>query len=529
MKEKILKSLKALGQIFGRKNDASETIEDNKSEHSFKKKQGKKKQKEALKPLATSPRPKIKVKPSRSTSISGDEILRKKQTKKKMTLSNLERIFDNVKHQHLNVSEETSIFENSDVEEYHSRLSSSNYGVSSRERDKKILVLGVDFGSTCSKVVVRFPYETIGNAPEAIPAVPCMADETNPYYWKSEVFRDQNGMFSLIPNNSSVSCNDLKMPFIRRAESGKTELTQDDLPVIAYLALMVKQSLGWACKNHSNFLIEDVTAELNFGFPTDSFEQTVSLKKFKKVLSIVTKIIEDQADVSLIGIKKYIELSKSQTIETETRFSVIPEIVAAVTGFANSNESKVGEYIIVDIGGLSIDYAFFKIREYPSSKEINFGIIAAGSKKYGVEILKNSQRSDTDMSQLLYYKIMGLLRQAFDRRSNPSELWLGKEIPVFFTGGGRNLPAYCTSIGLLNEAVKLAKYSRKGETRDIHRFYGLDHSKVTDRVPNRLVVSYGLSFPELEIPDWYTPSQHKVADQSPVLDLTSTYIGPEQV
>ncbi len=529
MKEKLLKSFKALGQIFGRKTDASETREDNKSKQIFEKKQANKKQKEALKPLATSSRPKIKVKPSPSTSIAVDEVLRKKQTEKKMTLSNLERIFDNVRHQHLNVLEKTSIFGNSDVEEYHSRLSSSSYGVSPRERDKKILVLGLDFGSTCSKVIVRFPYETIGNAPEAIPAVPCMADETNPYYWKSEVFRDQNGVFSLIPSNSSVSCNDLKMPFIRRAESGKTELTQDDLPVIAYLSLMVKQSLGWVCKKHSNFSIEDVTAELNFGFPTDSFEQTVSLKKFKKVLSIVTKIIEDQADVSLISINKYIELSKSQTIETETRFSVIPEIVAAVTGFANSNESKVGEYIIVDIGGLSIDYAFFKIREYPSSKEINFGIIAAGSKKYGVEILKNSQRSDSDMSQLLCYKIIGLLKQAFDRRSNPSELWLGKEIPVFFTGGGRSLPAYHTSIGLLNDTVKSLKYSRKGEPRDIHRFNGLDHSEVPDRVPNRLVVAYGLSFPELEIPDWYTPSQHETAEEAPILDFTSTYIGPEQV
>ena len=73
------------------------------------------------------------------------------------------------------------------------------------------------------------------------------------------------------------------------------------------------------------------------------------------------------------------------------------------------------------------------------------------------------------------------------------------------------------------------KYSRKGKPRDIHRFNGLDYSMVPDRVPNRLVVAYGLSFPELEIPDWYTPSQQKAAKEAPVLDLTSMYIGPEQV
>ena len=74
---------------------------------------------------------------------------------------------------------------------------------------------------------------------------------------------------------------------------------------------------------------------------------------------------------------------------------------------------------------------FLKIREYPSSKEINFGIIAAGSKKYGVEILKNSKRPDTDMSQVLYMNIMRVLKEAYHRRSNPSELWRGKKNPSF--------------------------------------------------------------------------------------------------
>ena len=189
--------------------------------------------------------------------------------------------------QHLNVLEETSIFGNSDVDEYHSRLSRSSYGVSPKDVTR-ILVLGVDFDSTCSKVIVRFPYETIGNAPEAIPAVPCMAVKTNPYYWKSEVFWIKRNV-QLNSNISSQSCNDLKMSFIRRAERGKTELQEDDIPIIAYLALMVKQSLGWTCRMHPNFSIDDVTAELNFGFPTKSFEQTVSLKKFKKFLILLQK------------------------------------------------------------------------------------------------------------------------------------------------------------------------------------------------------------------------------------------------
>ena len=569
MDKKIFNSFKALGNFFWRRQETSETKEDKKPKNNVKQKQQKKSHKEALEAVSVPLKSKIKEKSPPTTPILGGEARPKKQTKRKqkeapkletapprskgkiefppvasmsrdevsptkqteqrMSNADLEKFFDNVELQQLNVVEETSIFKSSDVAEYNGRLARSEFGVTPSERDKKILVLGVDFGSTCSKVIVRFPYETIGNAPEAIPAVPCMADETNPYYWKSEVFREPNGIFSLIPNNSLVSFNDLKMSFIRRAERGKTEVTEDDVPVIAYLALMVKQSLGWAAQKHPNFLVEDMTAELNFGFPTKSFEKTASLRKFETVLKIVSKLVEEKVEISLTSIKKYMEFSQSQIFEIKTRFSIIPEIVAAVTGFANSNESRVGEYIIIDIGGLSIDYAFFKIREYPSSKEINFGIIAAGSKKHGVEILKNADRSDDEMSRVLYMNIFMILEEAYRKRSNLQTAWRGTQIPVFFTGGGRELPAYRNSIRRLNVVGKPANCYRRGEIQDIHRFNGLDHSKVTDRVPNRLIVAYGLSFPELEIPDWYTPDEHRAIQQPPDLDFTSSYIGPEQV
>ena len=72
-------------------------------------------------------------------------------------------------------------------------------------------------------------------------------------------------------------------------------------------------------------------------------------------------------------------------------------------------------------------------------------------------------------------------------------------------------------------------YYRECEIRDIHRFNGLDHSLVQDRIPNRLIVAYGLSFSDLEIPDWYTPDQHLPIEQVKELEFTTAYIGPEQV
>lgn len=54
------------------------------------------------------------------------------------------------------------------------------------------------------------------------------------------------------------------------------------------------------------------------------------------------------------SLSKIVARSNDELSSVNTQFTIIPEIVAAVTGFANSSESRRGEYIIIDIGGLSV-------------------------------------------------------------------------------------------------------------------------------------------------------------------------------
>lgn len=529
MKKTTLSSLQELGDIFGQQDVSKQ---DKKSPKRRKKNRNRKQKNKDLgskKPTTNSTVKKVSVKVTHPKPVLRDTEIITRTVKSGVNNLELEKIFDNTDLQKLSSITEVSKSTKDDLTEYESRISSSQYGFSAISRNDKILVLGFDLGSTCSKIVVRFPYETIKDAPEAIPAVPCMAVENNPYYWKSEVFLNSDGLFTLMPDKKIKRFNDLKMAFIRRAEGKFSGINEKDIPIIAYIALMTKQALGWISKRHPKFSSENVTAELNFGFPAKSFEESASLIKYKKVLILVAKILEEKNEVSLCVIKNIIEKSKVETIKTETEVSVVPEIVAAVSGFANSTEATLGEYLIIDIGGLSIDYAFFSIRNYPNSTEINFGIVSAGSKKHGVEILNNSKRPQKDMCRVLYMNVLAAVEEAYQKLYFPGRVWRGADLPVFLTGGGRNLAAYRNVVQMLNVKGSTTKYFRKGKLRDIHRFYGLDHSLIKDRIPNRLIVAYGLSFPALEIPDWYTPDQHKPVQQMQTTDLTTSYIGPEQV
>ena len=566
MSKTILNSFKALGKIFGREKKSpsrkthNKTTKNNKwkvqnkkpepSERFFKSSEEVentpiKSTTPSLTPLRA-PRPEpgtgtgdkaatqkvIEQERRDGTKDDNQRIITPRETQPQLSNLELEKIFDDVELQHLNETIHTAKFTEKDLNDYKKRLDGADFGlVSAAQRDAGVtMILGLDFGSTCSKAVIRFPYETISEKPEAVPAIECMAVQNNPYYWKSEIFLKHSGSFSLLPNDAVQSFTDLKMDFIKRAEGGEKDVSDKDVPLIAYLTLMIQQALGWAKDKHPNYSKEDVQVEINFGFPTKSFEKSFSLLKYKKTINIVIKLVEDQKEISFSGIKNQIDQCKNKEIPVKTPTEIVPEIVAAVTGFANSNESRLGNYIVIDIGGLSIDYAFFSIRSYPDSGEINFGISAAGSKKHGVEILKNSGRTDEEMSRVLYMNITATLKEAYSRLRYKGIEWTGTKIPVFLTGGGRKLKAYKDAIRITNMLLGgKVVYYRECEIRDIHRFNGLDHSLVQDRIPNRLIVAYGLSFSDLEIPDWYTPDQHLPIEQVKELEFTTAYIGPEQV
>ena len=126
-------------------------------------------------------------------------------------------------------------------------------------------------------------------------------------------------------------------------------------------------------------------------------------------------------------------------------------------------------------------------------------------------------------------RIVDTLKEAYDKLIHPTKKWTGEKIPVFFTGGGRELGAYTDALRLVEILGHKAVFHRKCEMRDIHRFKGLKHSLVKDRIPDRLIVAYGLSYPELEMPDYSTPDQHRPAEKQKKSDFTKSYIGPEQV
>ena len=530
-REKSTKSFEGLGDLMGHMKQSETKTGAQKNKSTKKKKRRKKSPKNAEKVQQKIKRTfhTVKKKITHQTgSIFGDEPEVKKEMTSELKNKDVEEILNNLSLLHLRDAIAPSNCSIEDLADYNERLTNSGYGFVS-SNGNRILVLGIDFGSTCSKVVARFPYETIGEKPEAIPALNCTAVENNPYYWKSEIFLNDQNEFSLVAHNWVKSFSDLKISFIKRAESGVSELTHADIPLIAYLTLITKQAAGWVGNKHKIIPISDVKVELNFGFPVESFQKTASLEKFEKAVKIASSLAETRVAINFENLSKIVERSSDELPNVNTQFTIIPEIVAAVAGFANSSESRLGEYIIIDIGGLSIDYAFFSIRKYPDSGQMNFGIVSAGSKKYGVEIFRNSGLKEIHIQNLLLKHISFIIREAYDKISYNDTVWKEKELKIFITGGGRNLNAYKQISHRLNLIERDGKFLRRTSKKDIHRFNGLNYELVKDRTPNRLVIAFGLSFSAFEIPEWYTPDQYIPVRQNKSDDFSANYIGPEQV
>ena len=443
--------------------------------------------------------------------------------------------------------------EKPNFEEEKRRLKYTALGLvpSTKENGRVIrLNLGIDFGSTSSKAVVRLPYESFETV--AVPAIPGLEADKNPYYASSHIFQNSNGEFSFF----SKDCKDtfyhsLKLDFLLRCEeSDSSDLSACDIPLIAFLPLFVKQALGWFSDNYKGRSKENIKTFISFGFPAKNFTQTLGQQKFYNVCAVVLKMLYKDHSVGKMQIEDV--MTDPSTFEVSKSFKIVPELIGAVSGFANSNQRELSDYFILDAGGLTLDYAMFSLR-VGEKENLNIGLASCGSERLGAEVYrkwKSLGNSDKDFVSILMNKFCPLVKLAFERRGNQDEFWLEdqsrifasgrrqtiarqkipKTLPTFIVGGGGNFEIFWGGFERSNISIQNTDHARKFVKKDLSGFAKLEHPLVgKDQFPERLVVAYGLSYPEYDLPEWYDDQNRQITKKVKTETFEMNFVGPEQV
>ncbi|TNC43555.1 hypothetical protein FHG66_20955 [Rubellimicrobium rubrum] len=210
----------------------------------------------------------------------------------------------------------------------------------------------------------------------------------------------------------------------------------------------------------------------------------------------------------------------------------MPELAGAVTGFANSSEGHDGRFILVDVGGLTVDCAFFrigKVRTY----EKRIGIYASATCQHGVDVTEawlDQDNSEAAIPPLIGSLICDTLKEGSRKLRQDPLRRIAERTPVFFVGGGGKSELYRAALPWAIKSLKNSVFETELVARDLSPdrrdldtplCKGIDH--------DRLLVACGLSHDIGDILEWVTPDQIQDGARVGRIDVDARMVGKEQV
>jgi hypothetical protein len=257
------------------------------------------------------------------------------------------------------------------------------------KKEESELVMGIDFGTSSTKVVIRDV-----NREKAF-AVPFLRDakgKSNSSIFPSHVFT-QDSTYSL----SQGSCiSDLKLRLI----NAKDDKTRDGAlaDAAAYLALVIRHARSWLFQEfRSRYSTTDIIWKINFGLPARNYEDESLVKTFKELALCAANLSSDQTvtDITKDSVLKYLRISRLIVSGEATDdgifrledVDVVPEIAAQIYGFVRSDHwDRHGNkmMMMVDIGAGTVDSAFFSIVQDRDTLMNRYSFFGVEVRPYGV-------------------------------------------------------------------------------------------------------------------------------------------------
>ena len=473
-----------------------------------------------------------------------------KKLKSQLGNQNTPGVADNVRHEQTHSTElfraegggAASDAQSSDQSDASLVSAKHNPRISSR-LDRQQLVIGLDFGTAFTKVVVG---ET--RAHFAVPFDPYHID-TNPYLLPGRFFVESANVCTLA-NNGGREVTELKMRIIEKEFSQK-----DEAEITAFLALVLRHTQNWLLSNHQSVYGQSQLDWLiNIGLPTDSYHDEALTGLYKLFLRAAWSLSQGEQPITLGKVEDLlVELycvpsdEIGSDISDDGYIGLFPEFVAQITGYVRSTRVQNDLHLLIDIGAGTADISVFNVTEVDD--EYRFPIFARAVERLGTSYLmrrrlttighsKNKvvsyhsvpsreqfardlggneseiEASDDQFVDKLFRAIMKCLTYTKDKRYPKSSRW--KEgVPTFLCGGGARVDAYQD----LKKRLERISGEVNLQLTSLQMPENLRAPLSDNAEYDRLTIAYGLSFDPYDIGD--------IVKESDIEDVPPDDVPPE--
>ena len=416
-------------------------------------------------------------------------------------------------------------------------------GLPPADGDLLFMVLGVDFGTSSTKMIVRLPYET-GTPTIAIPAPePCRVGG-EPYLWQTLLWLRADGTFCPWPEPDAAVLDALKQGLIQGRSETEISGLAAPAPVTraqagaAFLAYAVRYARGWLIRHRPDFFRgRRPVWFLNLGIPAASYDAMEIADPYRRIgaaaleLSTTDGPVTARATRVFLDHRRVVEAGASRESAEALGVAVFPETAAEMAGFAKSTRSAPDLYLLVDVGAMTLDACMFRLK--PDGGEDGlYAFMAAEVRPLGVDSLHwflAEGKTEAGFAEQCKRALRGVVWRTRRDRDPLATAWMrGRDVPVFLTGGGAAHHLHRKIVS------SLGPWLEEHTQNDGIRLLELPVPENLIRpVPlsgfGRLAVAWGLSYPPREIGQIHAMRDVEDVERPARVDLSERYISKDQV
>ncbi|MBL0934829.1 MAG: hypothetical protein IBJ07_08770 [Rhizobiaceae bacterium] len=405
-------------------------------------------------------------------------------------------------------------------------------------------VIGLDFGTSSTKIIVRFPYEA-GQPTVAIPAPRHSLSDGDGYLWQTVLWLRESGEFVSWPEKDAKVLHSLKQgimgPGATQPCIGGTyrglEITRKDAAT-AYLAYVIRYVRGWLRTSRPALFRGRFTRWLlNLGLPAENADNSVLSSTYRQVAAaaLLCANYDGPVDVETTYIFLLDEKVRAaaQSIEEalELGIGVIPETVAEAVGFAKSNMSAPDLYLMVDVGATTLDVCTFRLHRWNQGED-QYALQNGMVRPLGVDAMHwflGAGRDESGFRAQCERSIREVVWTTRKDKDRNARCWqAGNDLPVFLVGGGAQNAVHRSIVAELSPWLRQNTGNEGIKLLEVPAPRGID-CPIPLAAFGRMAVAWGLSYPEDELGTILPLS--KSEDVPPLLESSwsDSFVSKEQV
>ena len=381
-------------------------------------------------------------------------------------------------------------------------------------------IIGLDFGTSSVKLAVRQPYQA--EDPLAALLVPLeLRAEEHAYLWQSVIwFCPATQLFSLVPLPGAVPLDGFKAGLIsghaNAPASRSCDVTRAEATA-AFLALMLAYTLGRYAKTRplgpiggDHFLL------VNVGIPVSAVDNVKTRSAFSTVIAAAHSIAPFAGALKLDDVRSALRASAPVL---PPGFELVPELTAAIAGYAADPTARAGAHMLVDVGASTLDIVAFNLVGRSKAP-----VFAAGVELLGASALGWARKAEIDDTtfkracDLQFENVYGHARSPQIAPMLFHSTYRSADVQALYTGGGCHTDLHRRFVEEMPGALgPLAPYRPLPPPRLVN----------TECDISRLLLAFGLTRDVGELYDCKLPSQ--IERLPPLGPMEWTMVSKDQV